>query len=157
MPLTTLSQFSDLNADPNEVWAFVTTPIGINFELMPIMRMTVPESLKGLTMNDVALGQKLGRSWLLLFGVIPIDYDDLMLVELDPGKRFLENSTMLAIKDWQHERILTPTKSGGCRVEDKLAFRMRLPLPGSAYITSLVLTQVFRHRHRKLAKRFGTE
>jgi hypothetical protein len=28
---------------------------------------------------------RLGRSWLLLFGFIPFDYDDLGLAELGPG------------------------------------------------------------------------
>lgn len=124
---------------------------------MPIMRMTVPRSLKGLTIDDIKVGEKLGKSWLLLFGIIPLDYDDLTIVELEPGSRFLERSTMLFIRDWQHERILAPTENGGCRIEDKLTFQVRFPPPGAAFLTSLLLAQIFRHRHRKLAQRFGSE
>lgn len=30
-------------------------------------------------------GQRLFRSWLLLFGVIPIDYDDICIAQIGPG------------------------------------------------------------------------
>ena len=36
-----------------------------------------------------------GRSWILLFGVMPVDYDDLGLERIEPGRGFLERSTML--------------------------------------------------------------
>ena len=67
------------------------------------MRMTVPRRLRGKTIDDVEPGEGLGRSWLLLFGLIPFDYDDLGLAELGPGHRFLERSTMLTAH--RHRRL----------------------------------------------------
>ena len=127
MTLTTFSHSSTLSASPADVWEFVTTPEGINYELMPIMRMTLPPALKGIKISDVVLGEKLGRSWFLLFGVIPFDYDDITVAEVDPGRRFKEMSKMLSIKDWQHERIVEPLDDGGCEVQDNLAAQVPFP------------------------------
>jgi hypothetical protein len=90
------------------VWERVVTPEEINHELGPWMRMTAPRALAGKTIDDAVPGRRLGRSWLLLFGVIPFDYDDLGLAELGPGYRFLERSTMLTLHSWEHERTVAP-------------------------------------------------
>jgi hypothetical protein len=74
------------------VWARGVTLEGIDAEPMPLLRTTVPRGARGVTRDDVAIGAPLGRSWLLLGGVWPIDDDDLRLVELEPGRRFLESS-----------------------------------------------------------------
>jgi ligand-binding SRPBCC domain-containing protein len=136
----------------------VVTPEGINYELRPWMRMTVPPPLRGKTIDDVGPGQRLGRSWLLLFGVIPFEYDDLGLAELGPGFRFLERSTMLSMRSWEHERTIVPMSENACEVTDRVAFELRRPLanvPGSATATRTLLTRVFAHRHRRLARYFA--
>src|SRR5262245_45613365 len=95
-PMTVSFQRTSIVAgDLPEVWNRVTTPDGINHELMPVMCMTVPPKLKGKAIDEMPLKEKIGRSWLLLFGLIPFDYDDLMLAERDDGRRFLEQSTMM--------------------------------------------------------------
>ena len=33
---------------------------------------------------------------------MPIDYDDLTFIELEPVRRFLERSPMLSQREWQH-------------------------------------------------------
>lgn len=53
---------TDLAAPPDAVWQRVTTPQGINDELPPLMRMTMPRALRGVTIGDVAMGQRLCRS-----------------------------------------------------------------------------------------------
>ena len=68
--------------------------------------------------------EPLGRSWVLALRVLPVDYDDLCLVELEPGQRFLERSSMLSMSMWQHERTVTPAPEG-CEVTDRLAFQLR--------------------------------
>ena len=40
--------------------------------------------------------------------MIPIDYDDLTLVALEPGRGFHERSRMLSMRVWEHERTLEP-------------------------------------------------
>jgi hypothetical protein len=121
------------------------------------MRMTVPRSLRGKTIDDVEPPARLGRSWLLLFGVIPFDYDDLGLAELGPGFRFLERSTMLSMRRWEHERTVEPADAG-CRVTDRMAFELRRPLawvPGSNRVARALLVRVFARRHRRLAAHFA--
>ena len=136
----------------------MVTPEGINDEVRPWMRMTVPRRLRGKTIDDVEPGEGLGRSWLLLFGLIPFDYDDLGLAELGPGHRFLERSTMLSMRSWEHERIIVPAGENACEVTDRVAFELRRPvaaLPGAEAATQVLLRRLFAHRHRRLARRFA--
>jgi len=130
----------------------------VNEELRPWMRMTVPRELRGKTIDDVEPGRRLGRSWLLLLGVIPFDYDDLGLAELGPGFRFLERSTMLSMRRWEHERTVQPAGADACVLTDRVAFELRRPLaivPGSDAAARALLRRVFAHRHRRLARYFA--
>jgi hypothetical protein len=140
------------------VWRRVVTPAGINDELRPWMRMTMPSSLRGKTIDDVEPGRRLGRSWLLLFGVLPVDYDDLGVAEVGPGYRFLERSTMLSMRRWEHERTVVPSGEGASEVTDRIEFELRRPLslvPGSAAAARALLTRLFAYRHRRLGRYFG--
>ena len=152
-----LTRTSTIPATAERVWVRVVTPEGINHELGPWIRMTMPRDLRGKTIEDVRPGQRLGRSWLLLFGVLPFDYDDLGLAELEPGRRFLERSTMLSMRRWEHERTVAARGEGECEVSDRVSFELRAGLariPGSAVMTKAILTRRFAHRHRRLAAYF---
>jgi ligand-binding SRPBCC domain-containing protein len=150
----TVVQASTLPAAAEDVWARAVTPEGINDELRPLLRMTMPRSLRGGTISEVPLGEPLGRSWILLFGLVPVDYDDLGLAERGPGFRFLERSTMLTMSSWEHERSVRPVGEG-CEVTDRLTFRLRRPLaavPGFAGLARAIVARLFAHRHRRLAR-----
>ncbi len=140
---------SELGADAGTVWARATDPAGINDELGPIMRMTVPRGAEDFGLADEAPG-RIGRSWVLLFGFLPFDYDDLNIVRLDPGRSFLERSKMLSMRLWEHERTLEPLGEDRCQITDRLAWEPRLPLPGPLF-RPLILA-IFRHRHRRLQR-----
>jgi hypothetical protein len=120
--------------------------------------MTTPASMRDRTIGDVEAGRHLGRSWLLLFGVLPFEYDDITIVELEEGRRFLEHSLMLSLRWWQHERTLG--RSGdACSVRDLVSFELRRPLawlPGLERLLRAGLRRLFRHRHARLARRFGS-
>jgi ligand-binding SRPBCC domain-containing protein len=146
---------SQLEAAPARVWDRVTSFEGINDELRPLMRMTAPPDVRRLEPDQVVLGERICRSWVLLFGFIPFDYDDIVLVELEPGRRFHERSTMLSMRSWEHERWIEPGGEGACTLSDRLTFEPRLPLPGRALVP--VVRAIFRHRHRRLRRRFGGE
>ncbi len=136
-----------------EVWERAIGEEGINDELAPILRMTMPPGLRGKTIDDVEVGVELGRSWILLGGLVPVDFDDLKLAELGPGMRFLERSKTLTFAVWQHERVVSD-EGAGCRVTDRLSFEFRRPLawiPGSAALARAVVGFLFSHRHRRLA------
>jgi hypothetical protein len=150
-----VEQWSVVALPAPEMWARATSPAGINDELRPILRMTMPAALRGKTIDDVEVGVPLGRSWILLFGLIPVDYDDLFLAELGPGHRFLERSSMLSMRVWQHERSVEPVNTGSCRVTDRLSFELRRPMawiPGSARLARSIVAALFRHRHRRLGR-----
>ncbi len=143
---------SDLAADPDVVWRHATDLNGVNSELMPLARMTVPTGLVGARLDDLPAGRSAGRSWLLLFGLIPVDFDDLTIAEHGPGRRFLERSTMLTQSRWEHERTVA-TVVGGCRVVDQLDWQGRNLALGALY--RLAVPILFSHRHRRLRRRYG--
>src|SRR6187402_1000221 len=95
-----IRETSRLAADPGAVWERVMSAEGINDEMAPLLRMTVPRGLDGLDLARVEPG-RLGRSWILLFGILPVDYDDLGLERIEPGRGFLERSTMLSQRLWE--------------------------------------------------------
>ena len=149
--MITLRFESQLAAAPDTVWRRVTSVDGIADEMTPLLRMTFPRGMSALPEDGFVPGRKLCRSWLLLLRVLPVDWSDLTLVELEPGRRFLERSPMLSMAFWQHERIVAPSTQG-TTVVDNLTFRPRL-LPHVLARASVAL--FFRHRHARLRRRFG--
>lgn len=136
-----------------EVWDRAVSEQGINDELAPILRMTMPARLRGKTVDSVEVGVPLGRSWILLGRVLPVDYDDLCLAELEPGRRFLERSRTLSFAVWQHERIVEAVDPRSCRVTDRLGFELKRGIawiPGVARLAGATVAFLFRHRHRRL-------
>jgi hypothetical protein len=121
------------------------------------MRMTLPRAARGKTIDELPLGEKVGRSWILLFGLLPFDYDDLCLIERGPGLRFLERSKMLSMSLWEHERTVVPDAEG-CRITDRLTFELRRPLrviPGSERLAERLIAAIFAHRHRRLVAAYA--
>jgi ligand-binding SRPBCC domain-containing protein len=143
---------SSLAAPAEAVWSRVVTLEGINHELAPWMRMTAPDGIE-LSPAAAPLGERWFRSWILLFGVLPIDYDDLCLERLEPPRGFLERSRMLSALLWEHERTLAPLDAGGTRLTDRVRFSPRVPPLGGLH--RLVTAATFRHRHRRLRSFFG--
>jgi hypothetical protein len=143
---------SDLAAPPDSVWKHATGVAGVNFELRPLMRMTVPAGFADMTLDEFPLGQRVARSWVLLFGLVPVDYDDLTIVERGPRRRFLENSRLLTQSNWSHERIIEPAPNG-CRLTDHLRWNGRNQALGAMYQVAIPI--LFRHRHRRLRRLFG--
>lgn len=144
---------SKLDAPAGRVWERVSTFEGVNDELRPLLRMTAPRHLRALDPADVRLGERIFRSWVLLFGVLPVDYDDLTLVALEPGRGFHERSRMLSMRVWEHERWIEPDGEAACVLRDRLTFEPRGPLPRR--LVGRIVRAVFRHRHRRLRRRFG--
>lgn len=145
---------SRLGAPAAEVWTFATSAAGVNAELMPIVRMTVPRGLgRDFDVAAVAAPQRLGRSWLLLGGLIPFDWDDIGIERVGPGFAFSERSTMLSQRAWHHDRSVEPLGEHACTVTDRIRFVPRLP--ALAPLLRPVLQLTFRHRHRRLRRRYG--
>ena len=157
MPSVSLSVALAVPAE--RLWEAVTRIEGVNAELRPLLRMTVPRHLRGATIADLETGVTAGRSWLLLGGVLPVDYDDLCLAEIDPPRRFLERSRMASMRRWQHERTIAALGEGSSELTDTLTFTLRGPLgriPGIDALARRIVAALFAHRHRRLVAMHGS-
>ena len=150
MTPTVLIFSSHLTAPSAKVWAWMTSISGIVTEMAPIMKMTAPASSTQLADVTLKLGEPLFRSWVLLYGVIPIDRSDLTLISIDPGKGFVEESPMLSMKLWRHQRSISPAGSGTI-LTDQLTFQPRFARRAIEWF----IRKVFEHRHRVLRERLG--
>ncbi|ROZ87675.1 hypothetical protein [Gordonia sp. OPL2] len=153
--LSTHTQRSVIGAPIEHVWARVASMEGINDELMPYMRMVLPRRHRGKTIADIEVGVPIGKVMILYGGMLPVDYDDLTIVDLSPGTGFREESSMASMSVWHHERRLSTAASGGTDVVDTLQFRPRLPLRPVTPVLVWFIGHLFRHRHRRLAAYFG--
>ena len=131
----------------------MTTGEGVNAEMTPLVRMTIPRGRDDISLADIEDGTTIGRSWILLFGVIPFDYDDIHIESTEPGRAFHERSKMLTQRSWWHDRTVDPDGPDACVVTDSVRFEPRLPLPPA--LLRPVFHWFFRRRHRKLRARFG--
>jgi len=147
---------SVIDAPVDRVWARVVTPEGINDELRPWMTMSMPRGAEDLTVDTVPVGTPVGRCWMRLFGVLPFDYDDLMIAELWPGRGFDEQSTMMSMRSWRHERTLEPDGDAKTVVRDRLTFELRTPLRVLTPVIGAGVGALFSHRQRRLQRHFAS-
>ena len=143
---------SVVRAPRDEVWARVVSVDGIRDELAPWLTMTMPRGMDGLDVATLPVGQPLGRAWLRLFGVLPVDFDDLTIVALEPGRRFHEVSRMMSARRWEHERTLRDAGPGTTEVHDRLVVVPRLAPHVVGPVAERVVRLLFEHRHRRLAR-----
>jgi ligand-binding SRPBCC domain-containing protein len=146
---------SIIDAPVEQVWDRVVTPEGINDELRPWMTMSMPRGIGGLTVDNVPIGTSLGRAWLRLFGVVPFDYDRLTIAGLEPGRSFDEQSTMLSMRQWRHQRSVAPDDDGKTVVRDRITFQLRAPLRPLTPVIAAGIRALFGHRHRRLQRHFA--
>ncbi|KAA0112105.1 hypothetical protein [Mycolicibacterium sp. P1-5] len=144
-----------IDAPADRVWARIVTPDGINDEMRPWMTMSMPRGAEDLTVDTVPVGVPVGRCWLRLFGVVPFDYDYLMIAELRPGYGFDEQSTMLSMRTWRHQRSLEAGRAGTTVVHDRLTFELRGPLRPLTAIVAIGIRALFGHRQRRLQRHFA--
>lgn len=150
----TFQQQSQIPAPPQAVWDRVVTHEGINDEMQPWMTMSVPKGAADVTIDNLEVGKPVGRAWLRLFSVLPFDYDHLTVALIEPGRRFREQSTMLSMREWIHDRTVEADADGHTQVIDIITFSPRLGFLLSGPIMRRVLAAFFRHRHRRLRAHF---
>lgn len=153
----TFTQTSEIPAPMAAVWDRVVSPEGINDELRPWMTMSVPRGAEGITIDSLEIGPPIGRAWLRLFGVLPYDFDRLSIAEVEPGRYFREESTMISMRRWTHQRRLEPIDDGRTGVTDTITFSPRLGMVLAGPLLHRVLPALFRHRHRRLAAHFAND
>ena len=82
----TLRLESELSAPAARVWEWITSIDGISAEMRPFLRMTWPKGVRSLDDVPVRPGVRMFRSYVFLFGVLPIDYSNMTLIEYQPGQ-----------------------------------------------------------------------
>ena len=147
-----LSFDSQLHCSRETAWAWITSVEGISQELHPLVRMSAPANIHNLADVKVQPGTRLFRSYLFLFGILPMDYSDLTLVDFDPLHSFKEQSPMGSMKLWIHERFLVDAAdgSGDIILSDRLTFQPRF----ATGIVSWFTNKLFHHRHQVLRRAF---
>ncbi|ATB45619.1 hypothetical protein [Corallococcus macrosporus] len=138
---------SYVEVTPAEAWAWVTSMKGISTEMHPYLRMTAPPGVTGIADLAFEPGMPLFRGRLLLGGVLPVGWTDLTLRELEPGRRFVEESPMSAMRQWRHERRIVEAHAG-VDIIDQLDFEPRF----GGWLTEAFVRRLFEHRHSVLRR-----
>lgn len=150
--LIELEFVTSLDAEADDVWRFVSSMKGVNFELHPFVHMTSGSDHRVLP-TSITPGSVIFRSWLLLFRVLPFDRHALAFDQLEQGRGFIEESTSWLQRRWYHERSLTTRPGGGSSIVDRLVVEPRLRV--TRPFVALIVRHLFQHRHRQLERRFG--
>ena len=144
-----VSRQSDVAAPRERVWSVVSRLSGVNDELAPFLRMT-----RGNHDDQLFPAQGNGTvsfsSWILLLGLLPLDRHSLNA--RSAGFRFAEESHSWLQRVWRHTRRLDEIP-GGTRIRDDIEFEPRIAV--LAPIVGPIIEAIFRHRHKRLVRRFG--
>ncbi len=142
---------SNLSSPAEEILSSLTMT-GVNTELSPLVRMTAPSSFATRSIFEWPERQMLFKSWILLFGILPIDRHTFLFERIQAGVGFTERSTSWTNRYWCHERKVVSLGSA-CQVVDTVTFQSRIPL------LDLLLLPVYRlafwRRHQYLQGRYG--
>ena len=144
---------SELTASERVVWTHATSMEGVNYELGPLVTMSVPRALVGHSITDAPLGREAFVSTLKAFGVVPFDRHHLILERVDEGG-FSERSWSWLQRSWWHDRTIEALSIDTCRVIDRVRAVPRLRL--STRVVELIVKRTFQHRHARLRRKFGS-
>lgn len=142
---------SNLKISPEDVTGLFTMK-GVNRELSPLIRMTAPSEWSSKTILEWPTGKVLFSSWILLFGILPIDRHMFFFQSIDRQRGFAEASSSFTNRRWHHRRDINRTGTS-CRVTDTVEFQCRWPL--LAYVLAPVYQFIFKHRHQVLRSYYG--
>ena len=124
----------------------------VNWELAPIVKMTAPRHWQRSRIVDWEVGGELFKSWILLFGLLPVDRHAFRLRKAAFDRGFDECSSSWMNKAWNHRREIRE-RGGGCTVVDRVEVVSRVPL--LLPLLFPIYRLIFRHRHGRLRKKFG--
>ena len=148
-----LTMSTEVPVSTQEAWAWSTSLRSVRAEMRPLLKLVFPKGMTDIGANTM-LGKSLGRCQFLLFGVFPVDMSKLTFTEIVPGHRFVEQSQLLSMHAWRHERVITPAADGrGAVITDRLAFSPRFATP----VVSAMVKLLFSHRHKMLGRALGAQ
>lgn len=120
----------------------------------PLSENDYARQFRGKSIADVTPGTRIGKSFLLLFKIIPFGFDDITIARIEPGRMFREESVMTGMRVWVHHRTLEP-KGDKTVLSDEITLAPQAPLgliPGWGALLSKILSAFFAHRHRRLSR-----
>jgi len=141
---------SKVPRSPAELWDWSTSVHGVEAEMGPILKLDFPDGMTHIPRDPGKLGKSLGNCKFRLFGFVPVDLSRLTFTEVDPGRRFVEESPLLSMKSWRHERVIAPD-TDGTRVVDSLVFTPRF----AGRVVGWFIQRFFQHRHAVLRRLNG--
>jgi hypothetical protein len=150
--MNSLTFSSTLAISPTDFWAQQSLAT-VNYELGPLIHMTAPKAWQAVRLADWPGGQDLFASWVLFLGVLPIDRHAFGSFTFQPETGFVEDSSSWTVRTWQHVRTVR-AHGMGCTVQDTIHFQPRLAI--LSFLLRPIYSRVFRHRHARLALRYGT-
>jgi hypothetical protein len=119
---------------------------------MVVIRMTAPPERLGKAIYELPYGKVLFSSWILLFGIRPIDRHTFFIKSIGHQLGFAEASIFFTSKRWQHQRDIN-RNGASCLVTDIVEFQCRLPV--LAYDLAPAYRFIFKHRHQALGSYYG--
>jgi ligand-binding SRPBCC domain-containing protein len=140
-----------LDAPPEMVWERAGRMSGINDELWPLAKMTCPAHLDRIAAPPHAVGGPPVHSWMLAFGVVPIERRSIVFEVLEEG-RFVDCSTGWLHGRWRHDRSVVAVGDGTTLLTDKLLLEPHVRLMD--VIVRPTVSRTFRRRHRRLRRHF---
>ncbi|MDO6441152.1 hypothetical protein [Marinobacter sp. 2_MG-2023] len=137
---------SNLKISPEDVDGLLTMK-GVNWELSPLIYMTAPSGWSCKPIFEWPTGKVLFSSWILLFGILPIDRHTFFFSSIDRQRGFMESSSSITNKVWHHRRDIRINEALP-QITDTVEFQCRLPI--LEYVLAPVYRLIFTHRHRVL-------
>ena len=95
-----IQRSSHLSEDSGGIWRVIGTMRGVNAELMPWIRMTVPRVYAEVCFEEMPRDTVAFKSWILLFGFIPIDRHTFLWVRVESAVSFVEESSSWLQRRW---------------------------------------------------------
>ena len=142
---------SEIDGEAKQIAPELLTMGGVNYELMPMVKMTAPEKWYKSPIYEWPESGYIFSSVILLFGFIPVDLHKFGLLDTSlEGIR--ESSTSLIIKSWRHDRVIEDLGKT-VRVIDILEIQPKVKT--LAVILAPIYEQIFKHRHKRLKQKYG--
>lgn len=149
--MPTFTYASKLRVPPEKILATLTMQ-GVNAELKPLVKMTAPAGFCERSILHWPQKQALFNSWILLFGIVPIDRHSFYFDAVNPADGFAERSTSITNSFWCHERKIQ-SRPDGCCVVDTVTYKSRVPFLD--VLLKPMYQIVFWRRHQNLRSLFG--
>lgn len=124
---------------------------GVNYELMPLIKMTAPFDWVEKPLYDWPIASPVFTSTLMLFGFLPVDRHKFKLLSTG-ANGFSECSSSISNHEWRHTRFISE-EGCSCIVKDTVSFEPKLTWSGRIMLP--IYKRVFEHRHKRLKAKYG--